>query len=43
MLFHNKYFTNNASGNLNKMQNNNKHKQIDIDDLDIEMINPNFL
>jgi hypothetical protein len=37
------HFTNNASGNLNKNQYSNKYKQINIDDMDVEMINPNFL
>lgn len=36
-------YTNNASGNLNKQQEKNKYKQIDLDDLDIEMISPQFL
>jgi hypothetical protein len=36
-------YTNNASGNLNKQQERNKYKQIDLDDLDVEMISPQFL
>jgi hypothetical protein len=43
MLAHKSVYTNNASGNLNKQQEKSKFKQIDLDDLDVEMISPQFL
>lgn len=36
-------YTNNASGNLNKNKQASKYKQINIDDMDVQMVSPNFL
>ena len=35
-------FANNASGNLNQQQAK-RFKQIDLDDVDVEMLSPHFL
>jgi hypothetical protein len=44
MLSHQKSpFTNTASGNMLKKQEQGKYKQIDLGDLDVEMISPQFL
>ncbi len=32
---HNRHFTNNSSGNLNKKQEENKYKLIDLNDFDV--------
>lgn len=40
--FNPRNFTNNASGNLSKKYKQ-QYKQIDMDDLDVEMISPQFL
>lgn len=43
MLGNSKFgFTNTVSGNLNKRQDA-KYKQIDLNDLDVEMVSPQFL
>lgn len=36
-------FTNNASGNLNHRQHQHKQKLIDLDDLDVDLLTPQFL
>ena len=40
--YSNRTFVNNASGNLNQQQAR-KFKQIDLDDIDVEMLSPHFL
>jgi len=40
--FNPRTYTNNTSGNLNKKYKQ-QYKQIDLDDLDVEMISPQFL
>jgi hypothetical protein len=39
---HHRPYTNNISGNLNH-KHHHQHKQIDLDDLDVEMMSPDFL
>ena len=41
-IYQQKAYTNNISGNLNK-KNDRKYKQIDLDDLDVQMMSPHFL
>ena len=39
----NKGFSNTVSGKLNEQHVRNKHKIIDLDNFDVEMISPEFL
>jgi len=43
LINHKSPFTNTASGKMMKKQEQGKYKQIDLGDLDVEMLSPQFL